>query len=136
MKSAALLQKVARLSARALTAEQTLEMATLGGARALGMEDRIGSLEPGKRADLAVVSLEDVNAVPALRPVSSLIYTCRPSDVTHVVVDGRLVLDDGEVVTMEEREVLQRGSAVARRMVEESGVRHLLGAPRPVLVSS
>jgi len=136
MKSAALLQKVARLDARAVTAEQVLEMATIGGARALGLDDRIGSLEAGKRADLAVVSLEDVNAIPSHKPVSSLVYTCRPSDVSHVVVDGRLVLDDGEVVTMEEREVLQRGRAVARRMVEESGTRHLLVAPRPVLISN
>ena len=136
MKSAALLQKVARLDARAVTAAQALEMATLGGARALGMEDRIGSLEPGKLADLAVVSLEDVNSVPSLKPVSSLVYTCRPSDVTYVVVDGRVVLDDREVVFMEEREVLERGRAVARRMVDESGTRHLLGTPRPVLVSN
>ena len=82
-----------------------------------------------------MVSLEDVNAIPSHKPVSSLVYTCRPSDVSHVVVDGRLVLDDGEVVTMEEREVLQRGRAVARRLVEESGTRHLLVAPRPVLIS-
>jgi 5-methylthioadenosine/S-adenosylhomocysteine deaminase len=136
MKSAALLQKVARLDARAVTADQALEMATLGGARALGMEDRIGSIEAGKRADLAVVSLEDVNAIPSLKPVSSLVYTCRPSDVSYVLVDGRVILDDGEVVTLEEREVLERGREVARRMVDESGTRHLLGAPRPVLISN
>ena len=122
MKSAALLQKVARLDARALTAEAALELATLGGARALGLDDRIGSLEPGKRADLAVVCLEDVNAIPSLKPVSSLVYTCRPSDVTHVLVDGRIVLDDGEVQTMDEREILIRGRAVARRMAEQAGL--------------
>ena len=122
MKSAVLLQKVARLDARALTAETALELATLGGARALGLDDRIGSLEPGKRADLAVVSLEDVNAIPSLKPVSSLVYTCRPSDVTHVVVDGRIVLDDGEVQTMDEREILIRGRAVARRMMKAAGI--------------
>jgi 5-methylthioadenosine/S-adenosylhomocysteine deaminase len=136
MKSAALLQKVARLDARAVSADQALEMATMGGARALGMEDRIGSLEAGKRADLAVVSLEDVNSVPSLKPVSSLVYTCRPSDVTYVVVDGRVVLDDGEVMTLDEREVLERGREVARRMIEESGTRHLLLPRGPVLMTN
>jgi 5-methylthioadenosine/S-adenosylhomocysteine deaminase len=135
MKSAALLQKVSRLDARALTAERALELATLGGARALGLDDRIGSLEPGKRADLAVVSLRGVNTMPSLKPVSSLVYTCRPSDVTHVMVDGRLLMEDRRILTMDETEVLARGRAVALRMVEQSGTGHLLGASQAMLIS-
>jgi 5-methylthioadenosine/S-adenosylhomocysteine deaminase len=135
MKSAALLQKVTRLDARALTAEGALELATLGGARALGLADRIGSLEPGKRADLAIVSLQGVNSMPSLKPVSSLVYTCRPSDVTHVVVDGRLLMEDRRVLTMDETSVLARGREVARRMVKDSHTEHLLGRTAAVLVS-
>jgi len=135
MKSAALLQKVTRLDARAMTAEGALELATLGGARALGLADRIGSLEAGKRADLAVVSLRGVNAVPSLKPVSSLVYTCRPSDVTHVVVDGKLLMEDRRVLTMDEDDVLARGREVAQRMVEQSGSQQLLGARPALLVS-
>jgi 5-methylthioadenosine/S-adenosylhomocysteine deaminase len=135
MKSAALLQKVTRLDARALTAEGALELATLGGARALGLADRIGSLEPGKRADLAIVSLQGVNSTPSLKPVSSLVYTCRPSDVTHVVVDGRLLMEDRRVLSMDETSVLARGREVAHRMLKDSHTEHLLGRMAAVLVS-
>lgn len=135
MKSAALLQKVARLDARALTAERTLEMATLGGATALGLGAQVGSLEPGKLADLVTVSLDGPNAMPSLKPISSLVYTCRPSDVRDVVVDGRVLMEDRRVLTMDEAEVLRTGRATALRMVEQSDTRHLMESWHPVLVS-
>jgi len=76
-----------------------------------------------------------VNAVPSLKPVSSLVYTCRPSDVTHVVVDGKLLMEDRRVLSMDEDDVLARGREVAQRMVEQSGSQQLLGATPALLVS-
>jgi 5-methylthioadenosine/S-adenosylhomocysteine deaminase len=106
MLSAALLAKHASGDPTAAPAAAVLEIATLGGARALGMEDRIGSLEPGKRADLVVVGLEAPRLHPLYDPVSHLVYAAKGSDVRHVVVEGRVVMRDRKVLTLDEAAVL------------------------------
>ena len=83
-------------------APAVLEMATLGGARALGMEDRLGSLEAGKRADLIVVDLSAPRLHPLYDPVSHLVYAAKGSDVRHVVIEGKVVLRDRKVTTLDE----------------------------------
>jgi 5-methylthioadenosine/S-adenosylhomocysteine deaminase len=116
LKSASLLQKVSLLDARALTAEDVLEMATLGGARALGLSDQIGSLEPGKRADIAVVAQRVPHSTPALKPVSNVVYCAQASDVQTLIVNGAVLMKDREVLTMDEDEVLAEAGAVAARV--------------------
>jgi 5-methylthioadenosine/S-adenosylhomocysteine deaminase len=106
MLTAALLAKHASGNPTAAPAAAVLEMATLGGARALGMEDRIGSLEVGKRADLVVLDLGAARLHPLYDPVSHLVYAAKGADVRHVAVEGRLVVKDRQVLTLDEKAVL------------------------------
>jgi 5-methylthioadenosine/S-adenosylhomocysteine deaminase len=88
MDLAAKLQKVTTLNPEALPASAALEMATIRGARALGMEKEIGSLETGKRADLIMVRLDRPNAVPLYDPISQMVYALKADDVRDVMVNG------------------------------------------------
>ncbi len=99
-----------RVGAGGLTAEQVFEMATLGGARALGIEDEIGSIEVGKRADLAILNLESPHSIPPGEDVySRLVYSGRSADVESVLIDGELVLEQGVLKTLDENSVLSGG---------------------------
>ncbi|PYQ24917.1 MAG: amidohydrolase [Acidobacteria bacterium] len=106
MLTAALLAKHGSGDPTVAPAAAVLEMATLGGARALGMEDRIGSLEPGKRADLVVVGLDEPRLHPLYDPVSHLVYAAKGADVRDVVVEGRVIMRDRRVITLDEKAVL------------------------------
>jgi 5-methylthioadenosine/S-adenosylhomocysteine deaminase len=109
MLTAALLAKHVTGDPTAAPAPKVLEMATLGGARALGMEDQIGSLEEGKRADLLVVSTAAPRLHPMFDPVSHLVYATKGSDVRDVIVEGKLIQKDGRVLTLDEKAVLAEG---------------------------
>jgi 5-methylthioadenosine/S-adenosylhomocysteine deaminase len=118
MRLAALLPKGMALDPTAVPARQAFAMATLGGARALGMADRIGSLEPGKRADLAVLTLDCVHNVPHfdLSPdnvYSQLVYAAKAHDVQHVMIDGRWVMRDRELLTLNEAQVRAEAQRIA-----------------------
>jgi len=106
MLTAALLTKHSSGDPTVAPAAAVLEMATLGGARALGMEDRIGSLEPGKRADLVVVGLAEPRLHPIYDPISHLVYVAKGADVRDVVVEGRVVMRDRRVLTLDEKAVV------------------------------
>jgi 5-methylthioadenosine/S-adenosylhomocysteine deaminase len=112
MRQAALLHKLQTRDPRALPARDVLAMGTREGARALGMEDRIGSLEPGKRADLLVVSMTSARQTPMYDPLSHLVYTTRGDDVRTTIVNGRVLMRDRKVTTMDEAAIL----AEARRL--------------------
>jgi 5-methylthioadenosine/S-adenosylhomocysteine deaminase len=114
MATAAFLAKHAAGDPTAAPASAVLEMATLGGARALGMEDRIGSLEAGKRADLVIVDVRDPRLVPMYDPVSHLVYATKGADVRHVIVEGEVILRDRDVLTLDERAVMARAAALAK----------------------
>jgi len=106
MLTAAFLAKHASGDPTVAPAPAVLEMATLGGARALGMEDRLGSLEPGKRADLVVVGLDEPRLHPLYDPVSHLVYVAKGADVRHVVVEGRVIMRNRHVLTLDEKAVV------------------------------
>jgi 5-methylthioadenosine/S-adenosylhomocysteine deaminase len=95
MRHAALLAKVGSLDATAVPAHAALRMATLGGARALGMDDRIGSIEKGKCADLCALDLSAPQCRPCFDPVSHLVYVCGRENVSHVWIDGETRVDKG-----------------------------------------
>lgn len=118
MDLASKLQKVTTLDPEVLPARQALEMATIRGARALGMEREIGSIEPGKRADVIVVRLDRANAVPLYDVYSQMVYALKASDVRDVMVDGRQVVRDGRVLTLDEAQVLARGEEYGRKVQE------------------
>jgi len=112
MDSAALLAKHASGDPTAAPAPAVLEMATLGGARALGMEDRLGSLEVGKRADLVVVSLDAPRLHPLYDAVSHLVYVAKSADVSDVVVEGRVLMRDRKVLTLDEAAVVREAETL------------------------
>lgn len=102
MRTAALLQKGLHLDPKALSAMDVLAMATIDGAKVLGLDHRIGSIEVGKSADLAVVRVDGLHGIPGGDPVSRLVYAAHASDVSDVVVAGRHVVEQGELRTMDE----------------------------------
>ncbi len=101
MDLAAKLQKVATGDPRNLPAEAAVEMATIRGARALGMEKEIGSLESGKRADLISIRLDRPNAVPLYNVYSQMVYALKGSDVEDVMVNGKLLVKDAQPLTLD-----------------------------------
>lgn len=107
----------------ALPTRSVLRMATLDGARALGLDGEIGSLEVGKRADVTVVDLTGPHCEPGGDVFSRLVYAAQTRDVRHVVVDGVVRVRDGELTGIDPREVTARARAEARRLVARSGVR-------------
>jgi 5-methylthioadenosine/S-adenosylhomocysteine deaminase len=121
MMTAALLTKHATGDPTAGAAPAILEMATLGGARALGLDDRLGSLEPGKRADLVVVELSHPRLTPLYDPVSHLVYAAKGADVRHVVIDGRVVMKDRKVLTLDEAAVLAEAEVWRQRIAAAVG---------------
>jgi 5-methylthioadenosine/S-adenosylhomocysteine deaminase len=121
MRTAALLQKVSR-GADALPALTALRMATTGGARALGLAGEIGSLEVGKRADITVLDLERLHTTPRPDVVSTIVYAAEARDVRTVLIEGRVVLQDGELKTIEEREVMAEANRQQELLFGRSGV--------------
>lgn len=106
MRTAALIQKALH-GAEVLPALTMLRMATIDGARALGLDREIGSIEAGKRADLTLLNLEALHTTPHPDPVSTIVYAAEASDVETVIIDGRVVLREGELTTLDRQAVLQ-----------------------------
>jgi 5-methylthioadenosine/S-adenosylhomocysteine deaminase len=118
MDLAAKLQKVTRMDPTALPAEKALEMATLGGARVLGLEKEIGSIEEGKRADLITISLARANAVPLYNVYSQVVYASKSADVEDVFINGRQVARNGRVLTLNAEEIRARANLFHKRILK------------------
>lgn len=108
LKMTALLHKVSTKDPTVLTAEKVLEMATIDGARALGLQEETGSLEVGKKADLIIADLNTPFTRPVLHPVSTLVYSALGDEIKTMLVGGEFVMKDGKVLTIDEEEVLQQ----------------------------
>ncbi|HVL66967.1 MAG TPA: amidohydrolase [Vicinamibacterales bacterium] len=121
MRQAAFLHKLTTGDPRAVPAPVALQMATIEGARALGMDDRLGSLEPGKRADLIVVSMRGARQTPMYDPVSHLVYVSRGDDVQTTIVNGKILMRDRKVLTLDEEKVLAEANVFAARVREAVG---------------
>jgi 5-methylthioadenosine/S-adenosylhomocysteine deaminase len=104
------------MNPQALPATQALEMATIRGARALGMEKEIGSLEAGKRADVIAVRIESAHAQPLYDAVSQMVYALKASDVRDVMVNGRPVVRDARMLTLNEQQVLAKAAEYRARV--------------------
>jgi 5-methylthioadenosine/S-adenosylhomocysteine deaminase len=118
MDLAAKLQKVITGDPTVLPAEKAFEMATLGGARVLGMQEEIGSLEIGKRADLITIRLDRAHAVPLYNLYSQMVYALKGSDVWDVFVNGRLVVQGRKVLTLNAATIYQKAEEMSRRVRE------------------
>jgi 5-methylthioadenosine/S-adenosylhomocysteine deaminase len=113
MRQASFLHKLTTKDPRVLSAHVALEMATLGGARVIGREKQLGSLEPGKLADVIVVRMDRPRQTPMYDPVSHLVYTTHGDDVETTIVNGRVVMRSGKVLTLDEARVLANARAAA-----------------------
>ncbi len=116
MDLASKLQKVISGDPRALPARQAFEMATITGARVLGLEKEIGSLEAGKRADLIALRLDRPHAVPLYDVYSQLVYALKGSDVEHVMVNGRMIVRARRMLTLDEARVLAKAREYANQV--------------------
>lgn len=124
MKFTALQHKVATRDPLAMSAEKVLEMATIDGARALGMEDEIGSLEAGKKADLVIFDpVECPKAIPMHNPVSTLVYSSSIKNIVGAIVDGKVVMENGVITTVkDEKEIYRRVQKCAEDLCERGKI--------------
>ncbi len=120
MDTAAKLHKVFTNDPTVMDARQVVAMATINGARALGFEDITGSLVPGKKADIIVVDVNRPHLVPMYDPFSHLVYAARADDVVLSVIDGKLVMADRQLLTIDVDAVMKRMDSIAEQMIEFS----------------
>jgi 5-methylthioadenosine/S-adenosylhomocysteine deaminase len=116
MRTAALLQKALH-GPEVLPANRTLRLATIDGAKALGVDSEIGSLEAGKRADVSVVRLDRLHSTPVRDVVSTLVYSAEADDVESVIIDGEMVMRDRKLLTIDERETILTANDEARDLM-------------------
>jgi 5-methylthioadenosine/S-adenosylhomocysteine deaminase len=127
MRSAALMSKLIERDPESLGAATVLRMATTHGARLLGMDSEIGSLKPGKLADVVVIDMNRPHLTPVYDPVSHLVYAARGSEVRDVIVNGRLVVQNGLLTTIDEEDLKRRASACAADMAKSLGIKTFFG---------
>jgi 5-methylthioadenosine/S-adenosylhomocysteine deaminase len=116
--SAARLQKVSKGDPKALSARDVLEMATIGGARVLGLDKKIGTLERGKRADVVIVDLQQAKEQPVYAVESAVVYAASGSAVLTTIVDGRVLMRDRKLLTVDEAAVLQKAKQYRDRVLK------------------
>jgi 5-methylthioadenosine/S-adenosylhomocysteine deaminase len=117
MDMAAKLQKVGNMDPTVLDALTTLRMGTSSGSRALGFEKLVGSLEAGKKADIIVLDTDRPHLTPMYNPYSHLVYAAKGNDVSHSVINGRLVLEDRNLLTMDLKDLLPRVKDKAKHVL-------------------
>ena len=108
---------------------KVLEMVTIDAARALGLQQEIGSLEVGKKADIILVDLFKPHLMPLNMPLYRVTSFANGADVCTTIVNGRILMQDGKVLTLDETEVMERAQAATALMLERTGLHHLLDAP-------
>ena len=120
MDTAAKLHKVFSGDPKVMSAEEAFELATIRGARALHMEKEIGSIEKGKRADLVLVNRDSLNQIPLYNVYSDLVYATKASDVQTVIINGKIVMRDRRLLTLDEA-AIKEGARVFRERIIGSG---------------
>jgi len=125
MSSAALIQKARLLSPTVMPAYKVFEMATLNGARALGMEDKLGSLEVGKKADIVIVNLDNLHSTPSVEVdvISQLVYAAKGSDVETTIIDGKIVMENKKLITLNEKNIKEEANKLVKVQIDLAGVK-------------
>jgi 5-methylthioadenosine/S-adenosylhomocysteine deaminase len=121
MDTAAKLHKLISKDPKVVTAAEAFEMATLRGARALHMEKEIGSIEKGKRADIVIVDLDDLNQTPYYNIYSDLVYAAKAGDVRTVIIEGRVVMRDRRLLTLNEETIKVDARRYRERIIRSLG---------------
>ena len=119
LKSCAYSQKVLYKQATAISAKKVLEIATIKGAKALGLQKDIGTIEIGKKADLIIVDLNRAHLAPLHNVNSALVYSANGNDVESVIIDGKLVMENRKILTVDEGEIVEQARMAARRLFAE-----------------
>ena len=122
MRLAALIHKPVANDPLAVPAETVLEMATLGGAAAMGLADKVGSLEPGKLADVILIDMRDVGLAPNTNPVSNLVYAGSGHNVDTVIVNGQILMRNRQLLTLDEEQLLSRAAKHSDALLERAGI--------------
>ncbi len=121
MDTAAKLHKVFSGDPKVISAQQAFELGTIDGARALHLEKEIGSIEKGKRADLVIVAREDLNQIPLYNIYSDLVYATKAADVQSVIINGRIVMRDRQLLTLDETAIKQSARIFREQIVKSLG---------------
>jgi 5-methylthioadenosine/S-adenosylhomocysteine deaminase len=114
MDTAAKLAKVASLDPTLLDASTVLKMATIGGAKVIGLEDRVGTIEAGKKADIIIIDTSTPHMTPLYNPYSQLVYSAAGGDVRDVIINGRIVYRDRRFTTLDRDEIINEVKRLAR----------------------
>lgn len=121
VKLASILQKGRTLNPTSILAWDALEMATINGARALGKEKELGTLEPGKKADITVIGFRRAGLYPITNPLNLIVYAASGQDVTHVIIEGKPIVEEGKVLTLDEKKVLEKAQERMEKVLEKAG---------------
>jgi len=124
MRTAAVIQKARILSPTILPAKSIFEMATLGGAKAMSKENELGSIEEGKLADIVIVDNNKIHSSPTtdVDVIANLVYSVRASDVETVVIDGKIVMLNKELLTIDEKQLLVDCNRLIKEQIINSGI--------------
>ena len=117
MKTAAYLQKVNTMEPTSINAYQILKMATIEGAKVLGLENEIGTLEVGKKADIIFVKTDKIHMCPENDIPSNIVYSANGADIDTVIVDGKIIMQNRKMTQIDEKEVIKRVKKVAKRLL-------------------
>ena len=131
MKLAAIIHKARLLDPTVMPAERVLELATINGAKATLWGDELGSLEPGKLADVIIVNMRKSHLVPVRNPVSTLVYAANGSDVETVIIDGQVVMENRKILTIDEEKVIEEAARVGPEVDARRGLE--IGPNWPVI---
>jgi 5-methylthioadenosine/S-adenosylhomocysteine deaminase len=118
MKTTALLHKGINKNPTLMPAEQILEMATIKGAKALSWENEIGSIKVGKKADLAIINFRKPHLYPLFNETSHLIYAAKSTDVETVIINGKIVMENGQLTTVDVEKVMDMAEKAKERLLE------------------
>lgn len=120
MKTAAYLQKVNTKKPTSITAYDILKMATIEGAKVLGLEDEIGTLEPGKKADMIFIKTDKLHLCPDNDVCANIVYSANGADVDSVMIDGNLIMQNRKMLHLSEKEVMRQVKKIAKRLLEHN----------------
>jgi len=119
MATASMLQKAFKKDPAVLKAKDVVWMATRGGAEVLGLQNELGSIEAGKKADIILLDMNKPHLVPLYDVYSHLVYAVNGGDVNTVLINGKLVLENGKMLTVDENEIIEKAKAFAKKLQEE-----------------
>jgi cytosine/adenosine deaminase-related metal-dependent hydrolase len=124
MRLAAIIHKARLLNPLVIPAETAIEMATINGAVAMKKEHLIGSLEAGKKADIISIDTKNPRLAPNLNPVSTVVYSAKGTDVDNVIIDGKFVVQDRKLLTMDEQKVMDAAQKAIVQVLERTGIQN------------